>query len=208
MTTDVVEVDVMASTFLRPSSRQVSRCPVDAGGVPAEWIEAAVATDGQPTLVYFPGPGDAAAAAAALLAARLAISTGARVLVVGCRPTSRSRRAVAEDGAAAWRWLLGEGCDLSTTAFVTSLGDDARAVDVYLDAQTRISDHPTAGVWWVTPADQLPMSPPDASLSQRLIGAGAVRLEPSRTSTAIERRRFTPDRTPSHPCRLRSIGGT
>jgi len=44
--------------------------------------------------------------------------TGARVLQVGCRLPSRPYRAVVEDGVAAWRWLLGEGCEVRTTAFI------------------------------------------------------------------------------------------
>jgi hypothetical protein len=32
---------------------RVSYCRVDAAGVPAEWIDATVATEGQPTFVYF-----------------------------------------------------------------------------------------------------------------------------------------------------------
>jgi hypothetical protein len=74
-------------------------CPVDAGGVPAEWVEATVATDRQPTVVYF-HLGDGRPAAC-----DLALATGARVLSVPC-PSG------AGPGVAAYTWLLGEGVNL------------------------------------------------------------------------------------------------
>src|SRR5436190_24290670 len=40
-----------------PAPGQVIYCRVDANGVPAEWVEATVATTGQPTLIYFSGDG-------------------------------------------------------------------------------------------------------------------------------------------------------
>lgn len=114
---------------------EVSYCRVDAGGAPAEWVEATVATVGQITLVYFvsDGYGVEALARSRSTAAELAVATGARVLTVACSPSSLSSHAVAiEWGMAVYAWLLGEGCELHLTAFTddstaASLADAIRA---------------------------------------------------------------------------------
>lgn len=96
------------------------RCAVDAGGVHAEWVEAAIATEGQPTVVALLdryGNGNAARQGRAG-SEQLAIVTGARVLMVSCRShPAQSLTARTERGLAAYTWLLGEGCDLARSAF-------------------------------------------------------------------------------------------
>jgi acetyl esterase/lipase len=132
-----------------PPAAPVSHCPVDANGVPAEWVEATVATTGQPTLVYFPGHGQGrdSLALGRPLAARLAVGTGARILSVGWRPAPGcSASAAVEDGVGAFSWLLDEGCDLETTAFVGDTRDGARAVSVLLALRERGLPLPAAGV--------------------------------------------------------------
>lgn len=111
-----------------------SRWPVDAGGVPAEWIEVAPATIGQQTLVCFPGPEDGVRTATSL-----AVRTGARVLVVGdCS---------VDDGVTAWAWLLNEGCDTTTTSFVGTTAGSVLAFDVLAETQKRGLAPPAGGVW-------------------------------------------------------------
>ncbi|HYH49333.1 MAG TPA: hypothetical protein VEG38_07270 [Acidimicrobiia bacterium] len=115
-----------------------SRCPVDADGVPAEWIEVTAATVRQPTLVCFPGPGSDGVD----LATRLAANTGARVLTVS--------GASVEDGIAAWRWLLREGCDTRTTTFVGTPAGSVLAFDVLAEAEHCGLALPEGGVWTVS----------------------------------------------------------
>ena len=99
---------------------QIWRCAVDAGGVPAEWVEAALATDSQTTVVHLldsDGNADATQESQAG-AEQLAIATGARVLMVSCRShPAQSLMGRVERGIAAYTWLLGEGCDLALSAF-------------------------------------------------------------------------------------------
>ena len=111
------------------SCGRMSHCRVDADGVPAEWVEATVATDGQPTLVYFLGDGRARVALeqARPIAERLAAVTGARILTVACLAgAQRSRAAAVDAGLTAYGWLLCEGCDVDVTTFVS--GPSNRAV--------------------------------------------------------------------------------
>jgi len=115
-------------------ARDVWYCSVDADGVPAQWVEATVATCSQPTYVYFrslgqeqPGlpPND-------WPPAHLALSTGARVLSVGWRLSSDDSLTTAiRDGLTAYRWLLGEGCDLTTTILMRD-ADTAPIVDAVI----------------------------------------------------------------------------
>lgn len=98
----------------------MSHCRVDAAGIPAEWVETAVASEGQPTIVYFvtDGSGADALERSRRSAHDLARADGARVLTVACRQErSRSSAAAVEAGLAAYGWLLREGCDVALTAF-------------------------------------------------------------------------------------------
>jgi hypothetical protein len=89
--------------------------PVDAGGTPAEWVEATVATVGQATLLIFDA-GDRQTSRGER-AGHLAVTTGARVLRVDCRPAGTLLSPI-EAGVAAYEWLLGEGLDLARATFV------------------------------------------------------------------------------------------
>ena len=99
--------------------RRVTCYAVEAGGAPAKWIEATVATSNQSTALCFVGdrPGTVSWRLALASAAQLAVATGARVLVVGTLHAPVQRLECLQDGLAAYRWLLGEGVDLTTTAF-------------------------------------------------------------------------------------------
>lgn len=96
----------------RPPWRAPTHQAVDANGVPVEWVEAAVATVGQPTIVYFHRSPTIGASLndARLQAVKLAVVTGARVLTVDC--------ATVRHGVIAYAWLLAEGLDLDTTTFL------------------------------------------------------------------------------------------
>ena len=114
------------------------RWPVDAGGVPAEWVEVRAATVGQSTLVCFPGP----EADGFRIAGGLAVRTNARVLVVSdCS---------VDAGVAVWAWLLHEGCDPSNTTFVGTSDGTVRAFDVLAESGKRGLRLPDGGVWTVS----------------------------------------------------------
>ena len=96
----------------------VSYCRVNAAGIAAEWVETTVATNGQPTIVYFvsDGYGGDALEQCRPTARHLALASGARVFTVDC--SAQGSRAVAvQRGIAAYAWLLGEGCDGDLTTF-------------------------------------------------------------------------------------------
>ena len=106
-----------------PRLADLTYCRVDAAGVRAEWVEAEVATEGQPTTVYFvttASDGDALEKSRPS-AGSLAFLTGARVLSVACPPMGTSLAASVEQGIAAYAWLLNEGCDSDRTAFTYDL---------------------------------------------------------------------------------------
>jgi len=101
----------------------VSPCPVNANGVPAEWVECTVATESQTTIVYLVGAADGLESARRS-AEDLAIATGARVLTVACSGSSDGSfdKAVMA-GLVAWTWLLTEGCAPDRTTFVYDVLD-------------------------------------------------------------------------------------
>jgi monoterpene epsilon-lactone hydrolase len=180
---------VQARASWRTSERHaapVTHWPVDSGGVPAEWVEATVATTGQPTLVYFHGSHDGRGCLAGgrAPAADLAAATGARVLSVGCRLAGGNTRSSAvEDGVAAYAWLLNEGCDVDTTAFIGDPVGAARAVGVLLAARGQGLPVPALAAWgfdWVGATPSLDSSLPTdcTDLHARLVEAGAVLLQP------------------------------
>lgn len=95
---------------VRFSHRQSVHQAVDADGVRAEWVEAVAATPDQPTIILFYDPSARNTERVRLVAGKLAISTGARVLTVECT--------TAEEGVRAYAWVLGEGLDPDTTSFI------------------------------------------------------------------------------------------
>lgn len=141
----LINIELARQARRRQRVRVTHWC-VDAGGVPAEWDEVTAATSGQPTLIYFYvlGDGKCSRQRNRQLAATLALSTGARVLSVGCRVTIEDPLSTAiEDAVNAYRWLLGEGCELDTTAFI---GDPIAIADaVVLVARERGLPVPGAG---------------------------------------------------------------
>ena len=118
-------------SVLLPLDEDVTVCRVNAGGVAAEWVEAGVATLDQATFVCLSTgqSGDEALRAGRPAAHELAAATGARVLSVGCRAV--------DDGVDAWAWLLGEGVDLASAAFIVGFGSEQLAAAVRSAAQSR-----------------------------------------------------------------------
>ena len=121
-------------------------CSVDAGGVPAQWVETTVATPGQATFVMFVADFDEVIVCRQL-AWSLATTIGARVFVVGCRTSpSHCERDMVDDGVTAYAWLLNEGLDLATTTFVTSSVEATLARAVLQAAKARGLSVPQAPV--------------------------------------------------------------
>ena len=92
--------------------------PVDAGGVPGEWVTATGArTDA--ALLYFHGGGYAIGSIAThrMMAANISRAAGIRVLLVDYRlAPEHPHPAAVEDATAAYRWLLAQGIDASKIA--------------------------------------------------------------------------------------------
>lgn len=104
----------------------LSYCRIDAAGVPAEWVEAGVATKHQPTMVCFLSSGGTVDALEQIRPSAwdLAMRTGARVLSVACSACTEPspHTAAVKAGLTAYAWLLSEGCDLDRTTFAHEPG--------------------------------------------------------------------------------------
>jgi epsilon-lactone hydrolase len=115
--------EFMASAGAPPPEGTVVE-PVDANGVPAEWVTAAGVTGGR-TLLYFHG-GAYHMGSLATLRRMLALVSGAaqaRVLSAGYRlAPEHPFPAAVDDALAAYRWLLAGGTDARRTAIA---GDSA-----------------------------------------------------------------------------------
>lgn len=98
--------------------------PVDAGGVPAEWI-AAPGIDAERAVLYLHGGGYAIGSINThrRLAYDISAASGARVLVIDYRlAPEHPFPAAVDDAAAAWRWMLAQGLDPKRIAIA---GDSA-----------------------------------------------------------------------------------
>jgi acetyl esterase/lipase len=98
--------------------------PVDAGGVPAEWV-AAPGIDAERAVLYLHGGGYAIGSLNThrRLAYDISASSGARVLVIDYRlAPEHPFPAAVDDAAAAWRWMLAQGLDPKRIAIA---GDSA-----------------------------------------------------------------------------------
>src|SRR5262245_53448104 len=85
--------------------------PVDAGGVPSEWVEVPGGS-GTPTILYLHGGGYTVGSIRThrALVSRLAAATGGRGLTVDYRlGPEHPFPAAVDDAVAAYRWLLGAG---------------------------------------------------------------------------------------------------
>ena len=110
------------------ASRVVTHCGVNAGGIPAEWVEADVATEGQFTLIYLIAGGPESLEKGRRTSAAVAAATGARVLTIACSSPETGMdggHSAVQRGVAAYAWLLGEGCDLDRTAVTDDSADNS-----------------------------------------------------------------------------------
>lgn len=103
----------------------VTHCRVNAAGIAVEWVESTVAGFGQKTLICLLAGSEAEVLEEVRpVAGSLAVETGARILTVACGAMPRSSAEAVVDGAlTAYRWLLGEGCDIDLAAFVDGFSD-------------------------------------------------------------------------------------
>ena len=114
--------ELMTSIFVVPAD--VSWDPVDAGGVPAEWVTTPQATDGR-VICYLHGGGYTMGSVNTHreLVSRLSRAAGARALAVDYRLAPEDPfPAAVEDATTAYRWLLRTGVD---PANVVIAGDSA-----------------------------------------------------------------------------------
>jgi monoterpene epsilon-lactone hydrolase len=115
-------LEVLCTVF--PVSSDVALEPVDAGGVPAEWVTAPGATP-ERIILYLHGGGYVVGSIRSHceLASRLSKAAAARVLLIGYRlAPEHPHPAAVEDATAAYRWLLSQG--ISTNRIVVA-GDSA-----------------------------------------------------------------------------------
>lgn len=124
----------------QPSSHDlVERVALEVAGTPVEWVEACFATIGQPTIIYM-----ARSQGHSAFADALAVSTWARVLCIDL--SARLRGRPVEQCLRVYAWLLDEGVDLDTTAFVADRRDDSFILAVMQAAKHRRLPMPAAGV--------------------------------------------------------------
>jgi monoterpene epsilon-lactone hydrolase len=117
-----VEMEALAS--LAPIADDVQCEPVEAGGVPAEWVSTSGAADGR-IIYYLHGGGYSVGSITTHreLISRLSRAAAARALAVDYRlAPEHPFPAAVEDSTAAYRWLLASGVD---PAGVVIAGDSA-----------------------------------------------------------------------------------
>ena len=102
-------IEVLCTVF--PVASDVALEPVDAGGVPAQWVTAPGATP-ERIILYLHGDGYVVGSVRSHceLASRLSTAAAARVLLIGYRlAPEHPHPAAVEDATAAYRWLLARG---------------------------------------------------------------------------------------------------
>lgn len=149
-----VPLPVQRETFEKLAARMpvaagASRRAVDAGGVPAEWLEPDGAPAGSPTILYFHGGGYIIGSLTTIrpLATNLALAAGARVLSLDYRlAPEHPHPAAVDDAVTAWAWLLEQGTDPATVAFGGDSAGGGLTVAALLAAKERDLPLPAAGV--------------------------------------------------------------
>lgn len=117
-----VGIDAMATMF--PTPDDVVREPVDAGGIPAEWVSAPGA-DPNSVVYYLHGGGYTIGSITSHreMVSRISRASGARALLIDYRlAPEHPFPAGLEDALTAYRWLLAQGVD---PARITIGGDSA-----------------------------------------------------------------------------------
>lgn len=151
-------------TARMPLAEGVTCSSVDAGGVPAEWVEhpGARGGDGAPTVVYFHGGGYGMGSLTTIraLVSQLAAASSARILSVDYRlAPEHSFPAAVDDAVTAYAWLLDQGTDPATVAFGGDSAGGGLTVAGLLAARDRGLPMPAAGVC-ISPWADLTMSSP------------------------------------------------
>jgi monoterpene epsilon-lactone hydrolase len=151
-----------ALTARMPLAAGVTCSAVDAGGVPAEWVDPPGLSGSAPTLLYFHGGGYGMGSVNTIrpLLSQLAVATSARVLSVDYRlAPEHPWPAAVEDAVAAFAWLLGEGVRPGTVAFGGDSAGGGLTVAALLAAKDRRLPMPAAGVC-ISPWTDLTLSSP------------------------------------------------
>jgi acetyl esterase/lipase len=119
-----LRANMEAMAAVAPPPDDVAYEPVDAGGVPGEWVTAPGArTDA--AILYLHGGGYAIGSITThrMLAANISRAAGVRVLLIDYRlAPEHPHPAAVDDAAGAYRWLLGQGIDARNLAIA---GDSA-----------------------------------------------------------------------------------
>ena len=125
----------------------ISTEPVDANGVPAEWVAAPDAGDG--AILYFHGGGYVTGSVVSHrgMAANLSRASGCRVLTVDYRLAPGNKHpAQVHDAHTAYRWLLKNGVDASSIAVAGDSAGGGLTVATLLSVRDAGDPLPAAGV--------------------------------------------------------------
>jgi monoterpene epsilon-lactone hydrolase len=130
-----------------PPPTDVEIQPVNAGGVPAEWV-IPPATAGR-TIVYFHGGGYVVGGPKAYreMVSHIARAAQAQALAIDYRlAPEHPYPAAVEDAVAAYRWLLGQGVEPGRTVFAGDSAGGGLAVATLVALHARGHRLPAAGV--------------------------------------------------------------
>jgi epsilon-lactone hydrolase len=136
-------------TARMPLAAGVTCSAVDAGGVPAEWVDPPEVTSPAPTLLYFHGGGYGMGSVNTIrpLVSQLAVATSARVLSVDYRlAPEHACPAAVEDAVSAYRWLVDQGTDPAAVALGGDSAGGGLTVAALLAAKEGGLPMPAAGV--------------------------------------------------------------
>src|SRR3954447_12774809 len=137
----------MEKTSLPPAD-DVTATAVDAGGVPAEWVDTPGADAGR-VVLYLHGGGYVGGSLVThrKLAGDVSRASGARVLLLDYRlAPEHPAPAAAGDGVRAYRWLLEQGIDPGSIAIAGDSAGGGLAVAVLVALRDAGDPMPAAGV--------------------------------------------------------------
>jgi acetyl esterase/lipase len=132
--------------FARPLEADCTATPVDAGGVPAEWVTAPGAGDA--VVLYLHGGGYVIGSIVTHrdLAARISRASGTRVLLIDYRlAPEHPFPAAVEDAVTAYKWILDQGVPASKIAVAGDSAGGGLTVATLLALRDRGIDRPAAG---------------------------------------------------------------
>jgi epsilon-lactone hydrolase len=135
--------------FFRARAEPLPMRKVDAGGVPGEWISAAVASS-ERVIFYLHGGGFCIGSIGSHrdLLQRLSRAAAARILAIDYRLAPEHRfPAALDDAVAAYRWLLGQNIQSARVAFAGDSAGAGLAISTMLVAKEQGLPLPGAGVF-------------------------------------------------------------